>query len=622
MKYARFLLVFIVVVCGGIASAPCFAQQRDSLNTPDAQLVVEQRVLDQARILDSLKREELDRKLAALRGVDSARREQVSSEINALDSKGLVRRREARKRIDSLRSVTHGYPVVAFFTDTIFVIYSKLGSRSANERADAIANRIRSLADNYLFNPDSLFVVPGEVTADITAPEFILMSVSDNDAVWDSITKDSLASRYKRSIAQSIHRYRQALGWTTIAKQIGLATLVLAFVALLIFGSIRGFRFSRAALERQKGKRIKAIKIGSYEFVNAERQLRFLLGGNTVLKWVVIVGLVYLALPIIFGIFPWTHGWAATLISYITTPLNRIATSIWGYLPNLFAIIVIVVVFRYALKALSFLMHEVDREALTIPGFYPEWAIPTFQIARVLIFAFMLIVIFPYLPGSDSPVFKGVSVFLGVLFTFGSSGSLSNVVAGLILTYMRAFKLGDRVQIGEMTGDIIERTLLVTRIRTIKNEIISIPNSNVMSSHTINYSSVALERGLILHSTVTIGYDVPWRDMHRALILAATRTEHVSKEPAPFVLQTSLDDFYVSYQINAYTREPNMQASIYSDLHQNIQDACNEAGIEIMSPHYQAMRDGNTVTIPPDYLPTTYKSPPFTVKIVEDSLPE
>jgi small-conductance mechanosensitive channel len=200
-------------------------------------------------------------------------------------------------------------------------------------------------------------------------------------------------------------------------------------------------------------------------------------------------------------------------------------------------------------------------------------------------------------------------------------GSLSNIMAGLVLTYMRVFKINDRVKIGEVVGDVIEKSLLVTRIRTIKNEIISIPNSTVMSSHTINYSSDTVQKGLILHTTVTIGYDVPWKDVYQALITAADRTDLLLKDPRPFVLQTSLDDFYVGYQINAYTKEPNKQATIYSDLHQNIQDTFNEAGIEIMSPHYRAARDGSMTTIPANYLDKDYQAPPFNVNIKGDKNP-
>jgi small-conductance mechanosensitive channel len=204
----------------------------------------------------------------------------------------------------------------------------------------------------------------------------------------------------------------------------------------------------------------------------------------------------------------------------------------------------------------------------------------------------MLVVIFPYLPGSSSPAFQGVSVFLGILLSLGSSSATSNLVAGLVITYMRPFKVGDRVKIGEVTGDVIEKTMLVTRIKTIKNEDVTVPNSMVLSSSTVNYSARTKtnEPGLILHYTVTIGYDVPWKKVYSLLTNAALATVHIEKEPTPFVLQTALDDFSICYQINAYTLQANLQASIYSNLLENIQDVFNEAGIEILSPHYNVIR--------------------------------
>ena len=215
---------------------------------------------------------------------------------------------------------------------------------------------------------------------------------------------------------------------------------------------------------------------------------------------------------------------------------------------------------------------------------------------------------------SASAAFKGVSLFFGVLFSLGSSGAVGNMMAGIILTYTRAFQIGDHVKIGDTTGDVIERTLLVTRVRTIKNVAITIPNCSVLSGQIVNYTSMAQERGLILHTGVTIGYDVPWKQVHALLIAAAERTEHILKEPKPFVLQTSLDDFYVAYQINAYTNRADGQAGIYSELHQNIQDSFNEGGVEILSPHYRAARDGNMVTIPANYLPADYKAPSFRIE--------
>jgi small-conductance mechanosensitive channel len=227
----------------------------------------------------------------------------------------------------------------------------------------------------------------------------------------------------------------------------------------------------------------------------------------------------------------------------------------------------------------------------------------------------MMVLIFPYLPGSGSPAFQGISVFIGILFSLGSSSAIANMVAGMVITYMRPFRIGDRVKIGDITGDIVEKTTLVTRIRTVKNEDVTVPNSAVLSSSTINYSTHASapEYGLIIHTTVTIGYDVPWKEVHQALIEAALRSELILKNPMPFVLQTSLDDFYVSYQVNGYTKEANNLASIYSQLHQNIQDCFNEVGIEIMSPHYRSLRDGNMTTTPTSHLHKDYETPSFRV---------
>ena len=238
---------------------------------------------------------------------------------------------------------------------------------------------------------------------------------------------------------------------------------------------------------------------------------------------------------------------------------------------------------------------------------------PTYKIVRFMVLAFVLVVIWPFLPGTGSEAGKGVSLFLGALFTLGSSSAVANMVAGTVLTYTRAFRIGDRIQLGDTVGDVIEKTLLVTRVRTIKNVEITVPNALVLSGHIINYSAVAKKGGLILHTTVTIGYDAPWRKVHELLVAAARATENVLETPAPFVLQTSLDDFFVSYQLNAYTDQAAVMARTYSDLHQNIQEKFSGGGVEIMSPHYAALRDGNRTAIPTDHLPAGYAPPPFRV---------
>lgn len=574
-------------------------------------------VLEAQRLSDSLKKVELQNEIAALKDTDQAKRARLQQQLDRLNIEEASLLAQKKEQIELLRKTTKGYPVVGFFSDTLFLIHNKLGSFSASERADAVSRRIKKLSEFLDFNGDSILITQSDATFDLVYEDLTIMSISENDALWTDSSRFELAKVYRERIRQEVENYKAETNLLTILKNVGLALLVILFIWLLIKYISKLFRWTARSIEAQENKRIKGIKLKNYTLFDAKRQVVAFLMVNKAIKWFTILLAIYLSLPVLFGIFPWTRNFANTLFGYIVTPVKKILVGFWNYLPNLITIIVIIIVFRYVLKGIRFLKTEIANENLKIKGFYPDWANPTYQLIRVLVIAFMIVVIFPYLPGSDSPVFQGISVFLGFLFTFGSAGSLSNLIAGLVLTYMRLFKIGDRVKIDDVIGDVIEKSSLVTRVRTIKNEIISIPNSKVMSSHTINYSSDAPEKGLIIHTTVTIGYDVPWKKMHEALIEAATRTEFVLEDPTPFVLQTSLDDFYVSYQLNGYIREPNKQATIYSNLHQNIQDVCNERGIEILSPHYRAARDGNMSTIPSDYLPKDYEAPGFNIKTKE-----
>jgi small-conductance mechanosensitive channel len=623
MKKMYFVFIIFIAL---FSAHPCFAQKdslsvkKDTVPTVDLKAyAVKLGAIQQQHTADSLKRVALEKQLSSLKTTDNLRKEDLQKQIDGLNSREEDRLADKKAHIEALRAKVKAYPVMGFFNDTLFRIYAKIGSFSPKERAAAITGRIKVLGDNYAFSADSLKILPSENALDIVFGETTILSVTEDDALWTDISKHELAKGCVKIIGDEITRYRSETSFSTLAKEIGIAILVLAVLILLVYLMNKLFRWTASKIQSQHEKSIKGIKIKNYELFDAQRQIKLLLMLNTLVKWALILILVYITLPILFGIFPWTEHFAEQLFSYILTPVKKIAFGLWNYLPKLITIIVIVIVFRYVIKFARFLKDEIAKGNLVINGFYPDWANSTFQIVKVLLIAFMIIVMFPYLPGSDSPVFQGVSVFLGFLFTFGSMGSLSNIIAGIVLTYMRLFKVNDRVKIGDVTGDVIEKSMLVIRIRTPKNEIISIPNSTVMSSHTINYSSDTSDRGLILYTSVTIGYDAPWKDVQQALLDAADRTDHLLKDPKPFVLQTSLEDFYVSYQVNAYTKDANKQAGIYSQLHQNIQDTFNEAGIEIMSPHYRAARDGNTTTIPANYLDKDYEAPGFIVDMKKDS---
>lgn len=396
---------------------------------------------------------------------------------------------------------------------------------------------------------------------------------------------------------------------TAISIALTILLTVIAFtLARLIVAAARGIV---AHIPEWKGTLIRPIRLHTVEMLSADRIAEVTAFGMRIVRFAAFVVLAYFYFTLLFSLYAFTETWSAALFRLITVPLGRAVAAFVGYLPSMFTILVVVFIARYAIKLVHWIFAEIGRGTIPLPGFYKEWAEPTYKIARFLIMVFALIVIFPYLPGSDSKIFQGISLFVGLVFSLGSTSAIANIVAGVIMTYMRPFMVGDRVKIADTVGDIVEKTLLVTRVRTIKNVDVTIPNSMVLGSHIINFSSSAQDRGLILHTGVTIGYDVPWRQVHELLISAALATEHILKDPKPFVLQTSLDDFYVSYELNAVTNEPGIMAKIYSQLHQNIQDKFFEAGVEIMSPHYGAMRDGNTAAIPTDHLPKHYQAPGF-----------
>ncbi|HUF13753.1 MAG TPA: mechanosensitive ion channel family protein, partial [Longimicrobiales bacterium] len=353
------------------------------------------------------------------------------------------------------------------------------------------------------------------------------------------------------------------------------------------------------------------IRVQKLEVISRARLARALLFVARALRFAATVMLVYLYLLLVLSFFPWTRRLSGEIVGWVVGPLSQVLGGMIGYLPSLFTILVIVAVTYYGTKLVKRFFLAIEQRSIRFSGFYPEWARPTYKIVRFLIIALAVIMVWPYLPNSESQAFRGVAAFLGLLITFGSAGMIANVVGGIMLTYMRAFHVGDRVRIADTVGDVVEQNLLVTRVRTSKSVDVTIPNSLVLGTHIINWSMRAREGGVLLHTTVTIGYDAPWRQVHGLLIAAAKKTDLILADPAPFVLQTSLNDFHVSYELNVWTLQPERMMWIHSRLHENIQDAFNEAGIEILSPSYGALRDGNTVAMPTDYLPPAYKPEGF-----------
>ncbi len=525
--------------------------------------------------------------------------------LSAIPARGA---RETAGPPDAAQTATPQAANVILDGKVLFSVRQKVLSFPPEERAKIISERLARLADasaSYIDAP--ITVDDAETSSDIAAGDRILMTVTDMDAAAEGRPRPEVARTYARMISQAVAEHRREYSARSV-----LTGGLFAFAAtvVLITGLVlisRLFTRLYARIESWRGTRIPSLRIQSLELVHSERIAAALVALAKGLRLILVLVLFYFYIPLVLGFFPWTREYAATAFDYILTPFKTIGQGIMAYLPSILYVAAIIVITRFALKFVRFLFNELEKGTLTLTGFYRDWAQPTFKIVRFLIIAFAVMLAYPHLPGPNSPAFKGVPLFLGILVSLGSTSAMANVIAGVFLIYMRGFQVGDRVKIGDTYGDVVEKTLLMTRVTTIKNADITIPNSLILGNHIINYSSSARTHGLILNTSVSFGYDVPWRKVHQLLTAAAAATEHILPSPAPFVFQTSLDDFYVTYQVNAYTQVPAKMEAIYSELHQNIQNVFNEAGVEIMSPHYTKLRDGSRVAIPEEYLPEDYE---------------
>ena len=510
------------------------------------------------------------------------------------DSLRLVRRKE---RIDSLRNITPGAPLI-IDGDTLLVLYTRRGGILPEARVEDIREKIMEEGKRMTLFTDSIYIFDGEFTTDIMIGEELVMSVTDNDGLWQNKTRQELAAEYRTIIEAKIEQLHAQYGLKR--KLIGVVYVLGAMLALglLIWATNFCYRRWRYRLLRMLLRRTRPLAIKDYEVLNLHRQGILFLTGFNVLRYLIIFLLLFIFVPMFFVAFPETKSFTFTIFGYVWNPFVNILKSVVSFLPKFFQIVVIVFCFRYLVKGLHYLMNEIGSGRLKITGFYADWAQPTYLILRVLCYSFMIVMIWPLLPSSESEVFQGVSVFIGIIVSLGSSSIIGNVMAGMVMTYMRPFHVGDFIKYGDMEGFVIEKSVLVTRIRTRKNDVITIPNSNLMTSQTTNYTFSAHNYGVIVHTKVTIGYDMQWQQIRDLLLAAAAKTSHLQKKPEPFVRITALDDFYVEYEINAYTRKSDLLGDIYSELHQNILDSFHSNGVEIMSPHIFAHRSDLPVQIP------------------------
>lgn len=513
-------------------------------------------------------------------------------EMEALKMENIIqdslKREQQRSQIDSLRSITNGFPVVVE-DDTLYYIYARRGGVNPEIRANSVSEAILNLGQRFSITADSIYIESTDITTDLMYNNEVLASFTDQDGLWENTSRDELAEVRKAIVVEKIKNLQEEYGLRQLMKRIALFILIVALQIALIWLTNRIYKKAVVRISELEYTKLKPVSFNNYEILDTKKQIRVFTLLASLLRFILIIAQLIISIPIIFSIFPQTRDIANQLFSYVWNPIKGIFYGVLNYIPNLFTIIVIWLVIRYLVKAIGYFAAEIDSGKLTIAGFYPDWAQPTFQIVRFLLYAFMIAMIYPYLPGAESGIFQGVSVFVGLIVSLGSTSVISNVMAGLVMTYMRPFVIGDRIKLNDILGNVMEKTPFVTRIRTIKNEIVTVPNSFILTSHTINYSESAKGVGVIIHSEISFGFDQSWEQVNNLLIEAALKTEGINSTPSPFVHELSFDDFYPIYQINAYINDVNRTAEIKSNLYKNIQDLANQAGIELVSPHIYAM---------------------------------
>ena len=463
------------------------------------------------RSQDSLKVNVLSQELQSLLLLDTRH---IETEKDSLYK---VQRQEEIKRI---YSKANGAPI-RLENDTIYTIYTTLGLYSPLERAEYTEKKLRKLVELPIFRKDSLKIDSNNNLLMITYQGEWIQAVSEEDAIIAHLPQIELAKSLQNDILRAVTQYREEHSMQKRIMRIGELTLLILAIATFFYLLNLLFRKIQQLLLRHSFFE-KGIKIKNYQILNKENMNYILTKVLFLLKLIVFFIVIFVSIPVGLKLFPSTQMWAEKLLKV-------------DYLPNLIIIGIIILIGRMVLKLMRYFLYEIERGALKIKGFYKEFAKPTYNILRILFICFIFIVIFPYLPGSGSSAFQGVSIFLGLLISLGSSSTISNGMAGIFITYMRAFRENDWIKVGDYIGMVIHKDSLVTRLKTINNEEVTVPNSMILSSSTMNFSSIGTTNGLVVTTQVKVRYDARLEDVDATLIAAAQATKGVTDKITPYI---------------------------------------------------------------------------------------
>ena len=552
----------------------------------------------QAQQPDSLSQQEIRKELETIkqfRQKDSIRIAMLLNEIQLLinnekNTPSITNSSTTNeKEIEKLRNKMRGQPIV-FEKDTLYYLYTSYGPYDIDTRVKYVEEKLKELYNDPYFVADSIKIKPAGYYLSVMYNDKTITGVSIVDALWENSSQTELAQRYANIIKNTIVKYKEQNSLKSVLIRLAELLLVLFIAFILVWAINRLFDFLKKITLNSEHRFLTSIRIRNYDFIKKPGIVKALVKILAILRIVFLLFLLITIIPLIFDIFPSTQYLSKIIVQWISEPIKNVAIAIIGYLPHLFYIVIIAVITRYVLKILRFFALEIERGILKIKGFHPEWAHTTYVLARMMLWVLALVIMFPHLPGSDSDAFKGISVFLGVLISLGSSSAISNAIAGIVISYMRPFQVGDWIKSGEIIGAVIEKNALVTRLKTINNEDITIPNSAILSGATMNFTSIGKEIGLALNVQVKVRYDYSDNLVEELLIEAALKTNGISLKPHPYIFQISLSELNAVYELNAYTFHPENMYFIKSDLTKNIQSTFRQANIEIFSTQYVEIR--------------------------------
>ena len=469
----------------------------------------------------------------------------------------------------------------------LFRIVGLASTLPAKNRAERVAARIAALADDPTADASKIRIEQVGMARAIHHGSTLVVTVTEPDAALSGLDVDTVALVYTTRIGEAIGQYREERKPANLRAAAFRVAGVVAGAFLLVAFLLWGLGATDRALDRRYHHRIQTVGIQSFELVRAERIRGAISGAIALLRLAIVAVALFVLLDYGLMQFPWTRQAGTGMLSAVLAPLRAMGSGLVAQIPNVAFLVVLVVIVRFLLKLVRLFFEAVGRGQVAWKDFDPEWAEPTYKLLRLVVVGFALIVAYPYIPGSSSDAFKGISIFVGVVFSLASTTAISNLIAGYALIYRRAFKVGDRIRVGDTMGVVTRSRLQVTHLRTVKNEEVIVPNAALLNGTIVNYSTLASGEGLVVSVAAGIGYETPWRQVEAMLLMAAERTEGLLREPKPFVWHQSLGDFCVNYELNAYIADALAAPVARTALSRNVLDVFNEYGVQIMTPAYR-----------------------------------